>query len=43
MKDRDLFWLAVALMVGHFTGWVFPRCLDSIVRGVTTRAHLWTD
>jgi hypothetical protein len=43
MKDRDLFWLAVALMVGHLSGWLYPRCLDSIVSGVTTRARIWTN
>ena len=37
-------WLtAAAVLAGYTIGWLFPRCLDGIVRGVTTRAHLWTD
>ncbi len=37
-------WLtAAAVLVGYFCGWILPQCMDRIVRGATTRAHLWTD
>ena len=42
MTRPSALWLtAAAVLVGYFCGWVFPRCLDAIVRETTTRAGWW--
>jgi hypothetical protein len=33
MSARDGFWVALGLLVGHFTGWLRPQCMDKIVSG----------
>jgi hypothetical protein len=44
-RPSPLWLTAAAVLVGYTAGWIwgvaFPRCLDSIVRGVTTRARWW--